>query len=111
MPTSSFTANKLIANKVYSFDLFKVDPLFDELLAKKAIELKHKLPKSKEIKVRQYCKWHNVWSHPTINCVIFRDFVEEAISTKIFIIGKKAQNMMIYHNPLPAPKVNMVNLN
>ncbi|CAL9016743.1 unnamed protein product [Prunus brigantina] len=35
-------------NKVYSFDLTKVDALFDEMLLQKAIETPHGMPKPKK---------------------------------------------------------------
>ncbi|CAL9004666.1 unnamed protein product, partial [Prunus brigantina] len=42
--TGGFVLNKPTQNKVYSFDLTKVDNLFDEMLLQKAIETPHQLP-------------------------------------------------------------------
>ncbi|CAL9017438.1 unnamed protein product, partial [Prunus brigantina] len=51
--TGGFVPNKPIQNKVYSFDLTKVDALFDEMLLQKAIETPHRMPKPEELKGRQ----------------------------------------------------------
>ncbi|CAL2228277.1 unnamed protein product [Prunus armeniaca] len=56
--TGGFVPNKPTQNKVYSFDLTKVDALFDEMLLQKAIETPHRLPKPEELKGTQYCIWH-----------------------------------------------------
>ena len=50
--TGGFVPNKPTQNKVYSFDLNKVDALFDEMLLQKAIETPHRLLKPKELKGR-----------------------------------------------------------
>ncbi|CAL9019678.1 unnamed protein product, partial [Prunus brigantina] len=63
--TGGFVPNKPIRNKVYSFDLTKVDALFDEMLLQKAIETPHRMPKPKSSKARRYCGWHNSWNHST----------------------------------------------
>ncbi|XP_016646932.1 PREDICTED: uncharacterized protein LOC107880244 [Prunus mume] len=70
-----FVPNKPTQNKVYSFDLTKVDALFDEMLLQKAIETPHWLPKPEELKGRQHCRWHNSWNHSTNSCVVFRDVI------------------------------------
>ncbi|CAL2239382.1 unnamed protein product [Prunus armeniaca] len=52
--TGDFVPNNPPQNKIYSFDLTKVDIMFDEMLLKKAIETPHRLPKLEELKGRQY---------------------------------------------------------
>ncbi|CAL2255621.1 unnamed protein product [Prunus armeniaca] len=52
--TGGFVPNKPAQNKVYSFDLIKVDALFDEMLLQKVIETPHKFPKPVKLKGRQY---------------------------------------------------------
>ncbi|CAL8119173.1 unnamed protein product [Prunus armeniaca] len=54
--TGGFVPNKLAKNKIYSFDLTKVDALFDEMLLQKAIETSHRLPKPEELRGKQYCR-------------------------------------------------------
>ncbi|CAL8151984.1 unnamed protein product [Prunus armeniaca] len=51
--TGGFVPNKPTQNKVYSFNLTKVDTLFDEILLQKAIETPHRLPKPEELKGKQ----------------------------------------------------------
>ncbi|CAL8087291.1 unnamed protein product [Prunus armeniaca] len=45
-----FVPNTPTQNKVYCFDLTKVDVLFDEMLLQKAIETPHRLPKPEVLK-------------------------------------------------------------
>ncbi|CAL2247415.1 unnamed protein product [Prunus armeniaca] len=78
--TGGFVPNKPTQNKVYSFDLTKVDALFDEMLLQKAIETPHRLPKPEELKGRQYCRWHKSWNHSTNSYVVFRDVIQEGIT-------------------------------
>ncbi|CAL9018137.1 unnamed protein product [Prunus brigantina] len=104
-----FVLNKPAQNKVYSFDLTKVDALFDEMLLQKAIETPHKLPKLEELKGRQYCRWHNSWNHSTNSCVVFRDVIQEGIITGRLKLAEKPPTVTTY--PFPQPQVNMVNLN
>ncbi|CAL8087078.1 unnamed protein product [Prunus armeniaca] len=86
-----FVPNKPTQNKVYSFDLTKVDALFDEMLLHKAIVTPHQLSKPEELNDRQYCRWHNSWNHSTNSCVVFMDVIQEGI-----IVGrlKLAENMV-----------------
>ncbi|BFG16129.1 hypothetical protein CerSpe_024030 [Prunus speciosa] len=52
-------------HKSYSFDLSKVESIFNELLRGKVIRLddKHVFPKQEEMKGKIFCKWHNSFSH------------------------------------------------
>ncbi|CAL2246651.1 unnamed protein product [Prunus armeniaca] len=80
--TGGFVPNKQTQNKVYSFDLTKVDALFDEMLLQKAIKTPHRLPKPEELKGRQYCR--------------------------LKLVEKPSS---VTTDPFPQPQVNMVNLN
>ncbi|CAL9025003.1 unnamed protein product [Prunus brigantina] len=104
-----FVPNKPIQNKVYSFDLTKVDALFDEMLLQKAIETPHRMPKPEELKGRQYCRWHNSWNHSTNSCVVFRDVIQEGITAGRLKLAEKSPTVTT--DPFPQPQVNMVNLN
>ncbi|CAL8105322.1 unnamed protein product [Prunus armeniaca] len=84
-----FVPNKPTQNKVYSFYLTKVDALFDEMLLQKAIETTHRIPKPKELKGRQYCRWHNSWNHSINSCVVFRDVIQEGITAGRLKLAKK----------------------
>ncbi|CAL2270539.1 unnamed protein product [Prunus armeniaca] len=87
--TGGFVPNKPTQNRVYSFDLTKVDALFDEVLLQKAIETTHRLPKPEELKGRQYCKWHNSWNHSSNSCVVFRDVIQEGITARRLKLADK----------------------
>ncbi|XP_020421340.1 uncharacterized protein LOC109949659 [Prunus persica] len=106
--TRGFVPNKPAENKVYSFDLTKVDTLFDGMLFQKAIETPHRLPKLEELKGRQYCRWHNSWNHSTKSCVVFRDVTQEGITGGRLKLAGKPPTLTTY--PFPQSQVNMVNL-
>ncbi|CAL2238117.1 unnamed protein product [Prunus armeniaca] len=107
--TRGFVPNKPMQNKVYSFDLTKVDALFDEMLLQKAIETPHRMPKPEELKGRQYCRWHNSWNHFTNSCVVFRDVIQEGITAGRLKLAEKPPSVTT--DPFPPLQVNMVNLN
>ncbi|CAL9017940.1 unnamed protein product [Prunus brigantina] len=107
--TGGFVPNKPTQNRVYSFDLTKVDALFDEMLLQKAIETPHRMPKPEELKGRQYCRWHNSWNHSTNSCVVFRDVIQEGITAGRLNLAEKPPSVTT--DPFPPPQVNMVNLN
>ncbi|CAL9019044.1 unnamed protein product [Prunus brigantina] len=100
--TGGFVPNKPTQNKVYSFDLTKVDALFDEMLLQKAIETPHRMPKLEELKGRQYCRWHNSWNHSTNSCVVFRDVIQEGIAARRLKLAEKP--LSITTDPFPPPQ-------
>ncbi|CAL2229237.1 unnamed protein product [Prunus armeniaca] len=104
-----FVPNKPTQNKVYSFDLTKVDALFDEMLLHKAIVTPHRLSKPEELNDRQYCRWHNSWNHSTNSCVVFMDVIQEGITVGRLKLVEKPPSVTT--DPFPQPQVNMVNLN
>lgn len=55
------------------FDITKQDAIFEHLKADGKFQfLKgHKIPSADEIADRNYCKWHNSWTHSTKNCLDF----------------------------------------
>ncbi|XP_016646933.1 PREDICTED: uncharacterized protein LOC107880246 [Prunus mume] len=107
--TGGFVPSKPTQNKIYSFDLTKVDALFDEILMQNAIETPHRMPKTEELKGRQYCRWHNSWNHSTNSCVVFRDAIQEGIAAGRLKLAEKSPSVTT--DPFPQPQVNMVNLN
>ncbi|XP_057452179.1 uncharacterized protein LOC130743999 [Lotus japonicus] len=67
--------------KAYNFDVTKCDAIYDILLKDGQIKIP---PDQKEVpfdqrKGKKFCKFHNVFSHWTNNCVRFRDLVQTAI--------------------------------
>ncbi|RYR16120.1 hypothetical protein Ahy_B04g073069 isoform A [Arachis hypogaea] len=69
------------SGKRYSFDILKLDQIFDVLLKDKQLVLPEgrTLLLVKDLKGKPYCKFHQATSHLTNNCVRFRDFIQEAI--------------------------------
>lgn len=60
---------------VYTFDIAKVEAIFDQLMVDKMVKLhpSHKFPSTKQMKGREYYKYHNSWSHATNNCIVLRN--------------------------------------
>jgi hypothetical protein len=58
----------------FTLDITKCDRIFDYLLQEKQIKLpsNHVIPSSEQLKKNVYCKWHNLYSHATNDCNVFR---------------------------------------
>ena len=54
----------------FTFDVFKCDRIFDELLKHENIRLSHAIPSPDELKRHAYCKWH-ILSHMLLMSVMF----------------------------------------
>ncbi|KAM2132541.1 hypothetical protein ACFX1Q_013924 [Malus domestica] len=65
-------------SKVYTFDITKVDAIFDQLLLAKIIKLRtgHDIPKAEDFKGKPYCKYHNSNNHTKNNYVMFGDAIQ-----------------------------------
>ncbi|CAL9029559.1 unnamed protein product [Prunus brigantina] len=112
MSKFSGTSQKAVVTKSYTFDISKAEQIFDQLLKEKIIKLSnyHDIPSANELRNKTYCKFHNVWSHTTINCLVFRNAVQDLIDRKILKFPEKA-TMGVDQNPFPNAQVNMVNAN
>jgi hypothetical protein len=55
----------------FTFNVPKCDKIFDELLKHGNIKLSHTIPLVKELKGREYCKWHGSFLHNTNDRVVF----------------------------------------
>lgn len=64
-------------SKAYSFEITKVDIIFDQLLATKAIKLRRGnfMHKAENLKGKVYCKFYKSNKHATNNCVMFCDAI------------------------------------
>ncbi|RYR59028.1 hypothetical protein Ahy_A05g024877 [Arachis hypogaea] len=73
--------SKLKSEKRYSFDILKSNQIFDVLVKNKQLILPEgrTLLLVKDLKRKPYCKFHQITSHSTNNCVRFRDLIQEAI--------------------------------
>ncbi|CAL9005196.1 unnamed protein product [Prunus brigantina] len=110
MSKFSGTSQKAVVTKSYTFDISKAEQIFDQLLKEKIIKLSndHDIPSANELRNKTYCKFHNVWSHTTNNCLVFRN--ADLINRKILKFPEKA-TMGVDQNPFPNAQVNMVNAN
>ena len=57
------------------------DKIYDWLLKAKLIKLvgRHKIPIKAETCGRDYCKWHNAFTHQTKDYVTFRNVIQDKI--------------------------------
>ena len=91
------SANKFSAPiRHYSFDIEKSSEIFDWLLEAKLIKLvgKHKIPAKAETRGRDYCKWHNAFTHQTKDCVTFRNVIQDKIERGILKFPEKPKEQM-----------------
>ena len=58
----------------YTFKVSKIDQIFNFLLKEKFIKLPvdHKIPTTEELKGKDYCKYHNSYSHTTNAYWVFK---------------------------------------
>ena len=58
-----------------TFDIEWSNRIFDIFLEARLIKVhpKHKMPSKEELWGRDYCKWHNSYSHATKNGITFRN--------------------------------------
>ncbi|XP_058217449.1 uncharacterized protein LOC131328528 [Rhododendron vialii] len=77
--------------KAYTFDISKAEAIFDQLLANKLLKLPfgHKISTLDELKGKEYCKYHNSWSHSTNNCFVFRNDIQDKIDREEFKFPEK----------------------
>ena len=64
----------------FTFDVSKCDRIFDELFRSGNIKLSHVIPPLEELKRHAYCMWHNIFSHATNDCNIFRRKIQSAVN-------------------------------
>jgi hypothetical protein len=87
----------------FTFNVVKCDKIFDELLKNDNIKLTHTIPPLDELKRRTYCKWHNSFSHATIDYNVFRRQIQLAINE-----GQLSfQEMQVDTQPFP---INIIEL-
>ena len=81
----------------YSFDIYKLDEIFDLLLKDGMIKLfeGQVISSKEEIADKKYCKWHHSTTHDTVNCIVFRKTIQEAIRQgKIKFAEDKGKGLM-----------------
>jgi hypothetical protein len=67
-------------NIKFTFDVSKCECIFDELNRLGYIKLSHAIPRLDELKWHAYCKWHNLFSHATNDCNVFRRQIQSAVN-------------------------------
>jgi hypothetical protein len=97
---------KDLSPKDFSFDISKTEQLFDLLVKEKLLRFPegHKIPSARELRGRQYCKFHAKDTHSTNECNVLRRQIQLAIERGQILIDKP--KMHIDDNPFPA--INMV---
>ena len=80
----------------FTFDVTKSDKIFNELAKLGKIKFSHIIPSIEELKRRAYCKFHNTFSHATIDCNVLRRKIQSAIDEGRLI----PPTMQIHQNPL-----------
>ncbi|KAH7858385.1 hypothetical protein Vadar_023231 [Vaccinium darrowii] len=91
--------------RAYTFDIMKAEEIFDQLMADKLLRFSvgHKIPSPAEIKGKEYCKYHNSWNHTTVNCIIFRNAIQDRIDKGDFKFPEAVKKgMAVDEDPFPA---------
>jgi hypothetical protein len=99
--------------KAYSFDVEKVDEIFDFLYKANQLKIirRHRFPSKEKLKGRDYCKWHSTYTHATKSCVTFRNVVQDKIDRNVLKFPKIPQeNMAVNADPFPFVDVNTTSI-
>ena len=96
--------------EAYLFDIFKANQIFDCLKKEKQIKLPegHKIPSTKELKSKKYCKWNHSWTYTTNNCTVFRNSIQKALKEGRLKFAEKG-DMTVDTNPFGL-SMNMVSV-
>ncbi|CAL2240746.1 unnamed protein product [Prunus armeniaca] len=107
IPDAKFATQEM---KTYTFDLTRVEAIFDLLVTEKKVKLSfgQKISKPEELKGKTFCKYHSSWSHNTNNYVVLRDVIQKLIDEKKLQFSEK-EAMQVDSKPFSPPVINMVN--
>ncbi|KAM2202914.1 hypothetical protein ACFX1R_002567 [Malus domestica] len=96
----------------YSFDLTKAPEIYEELVQARVIlpDSTKKMPKPEELRGKKYCKLHYTFNHSIVNCVQFRDWVQDLIVKGKLLLDSPQASMMVDTNPFPEAPINVINL-
>ncbi|XP_059668746.1 uncharacterized protein LOC132313821 [Cornus florida] len=61
----------------------------------------HKMPMASKMAEKEYCQFHNSWSHSTNNCVVFHNIVQKAVEDGRLKFPEKSEVMGVDGNPFP----------
>ncbi|KAM2690966.1 hypothetical protein EV1_044066 [Malus domestica] len=96
----------------YSFDLSKASEIYEELVRARVIlpDNAKKMPKPEELRGKKYCKVHYTFNHSIVNCVQFRDWIQDLIVKGKLLLDSPQASMMVDTNPFPEAPINVINL-
>ncbi|XP_050142204.1 uncharacterized protein LOC126618161 [Malus sylvestris] len=96
----------------YSFDLAKASEIYEELVRARVIlpDNTKKIPNPEELKGKKYCKVQYTFNHSIVNCVQFRDWIQDLIVKGKLLLDSPQASMMVDTNPFPEALINMINL-
>ncbi|KAM1375247.1 hypothetical protein ACFX2I_025704 [Malus domestica] len=96
----------------YSFDLTKAPKIYEELVRARVIlpDSTKKMPKPEELRGKKYCKLHYTFNHSIVNCVQFRDWVQDLIVKGKLLLDSPQASMMVDTNPFPEAPISMIDL-
>ncbi|KAM1624476.1 hypothetical protein ACFX2K_022653 [Malus domestica] len=96
----------------YSFDLSKTPEIYEELVRARVIlpDNTKKMPKPEELRGKKYYKEHYTFNHSIVNCVQFRDWIQDLIVKGKLLLDLPQASMMVDTNPFPKAPINMINL-
>ncbi|XP_070664608.1 uncharacterized protein [Malus domestica] len=96
----------------YSFDLTKAPEIYEELVRARVIlpDNTKKMPKPEELRGKKYCKLHYTFNHSIVNCVQFRDWVQDLIVKGKLLLDSPQASMMVDTNPFPEAPISMIDL-
>ncbi|KAG4949558.1 hypothetical protein JHK86_042797 [Glycine max] len=74
----------------YLFAISKAEQVFDYLAEK---------PPLGELRNKRYCKWHNAYNHSTVNCLVFKNTIQQALKQGGLSLVEKGNKMQVDTNP------------
>lgn len=106
----SFKGKEAEGNEAYLFDISRVEQIFDYLVKDQQIWLPEgkKIPPSKRLRNKRYCKWHNAYNHSTTNCLVFRNTIQRALKEGKLRLIEKGNEMQVDVNPFTSTDISMV---
>jgi hypothetical protein len=71
------------------------------------ITVRNRFFSKKELKGRDYCKWHNTYTHATKSCVTFRNVIQDKIDKIVLKFPEvPEESMAVDADPFPFVDVN-----
>ncbi|KAM1655217.1 hypothetical protein ACFX2K_007508 [Malus domestica] len=112
MNDGGFVPMKPLKYQSCSFDLAKAPKIYEELVQARVIlpDNTKKMPKPEELRGKKYCKLHYTFNHSIVNCIQFRDWIQDLIVKGKLLLDKPQAGMMVDTNLFPEAPISMINL-